>query len=359
MAVLVSASPCALAIATPAAVLSGIARAAKGGVLVKGGVHLENLGRLHALAFDKTGTITTGAPAVTDVVPEPGVAPEDLLGTAAAVEGRSTHPLARAIVRAARERDLRPEDAEAVETLAGRGLRARIGGEPVWVGTPELVREAAVSLPDETARAVGNLEDGGRTAVVVRRGDRILGVLGVADRPRPNAAETLARLRTLGVDELVMLTGDNPRVAAAIAKSVGLDEVRASLLPEDKLAAVDELTRRFGTCGMIGDGVNDAPALARATVGIAMGAAGTDVALETADVALMADDLAVLPFAIGLGRETRRIIVQNLVVALGVVAVLVPLSVLGIAGIGAAILLHEGSTLGVVGNALRLLRFRA
>ena len=194
--------------------------------------------------------------------------------------------------------------------------------------------------------------------ILVGRGAELLGTIAVADRPRSNARETLDRLRGLGVSELVMLTGDNPRVAGAIAAEVGLEDYRAGLLPEDKLAAIEELTARVGDVGMLGDGVNDAPALARASVGIAMGAAGTDVALETADVALMADDLSVLPFAIGLGRKTRRVITQNLVVALGVVAILVPSSVLGIAGIGTAIVLHEGSTLAVVANALRLMRYR-
>lgn len=358
MAVLVSASPCALAIATPAAVLSGIARAANRGVLIKGGVHLENLGRLRAMAFDKTGTLTRGMPQVTDVVPWAGATEEILLATAAAVESASTHPLARAIVTAANERALALEEAEAVETMAGRGLCARAGGESVAVGTPTLLAERQSPAPREALEAAERLETQGKTVMFVQRGDRLLGLVAVADRPRDNARATMDSLRSLGVRELVMLTGDNPRVAGAIAAEVGIDDFRAGLLPRDKLAAIEEIGERVGNVGMLGDGVNDAPALARASVGIAMGAAGTDVALETADVALMADDPGVLPFAIGLGRRTRRVITENLVVALGVVAVLVPLSVLGVTGIGVAIVLHEGSTLGVVANALRLLRYR-
>jgi Cd2+/Zn2+-exporting ATPase len=200
------------------------------------------------------------------------------------------------------------------------------------------------------------LAEEGQTGVAVGRAGRVLGVLGIADRARSDVATTLDRIRRLGIAELVMLTGDNPRVARATASAVGLTDFRAGLLPEDKLKAIEELTRRVGPTAMVGDGVNDAPALARAAVGIAMGAAGTDVALETADVALMADDLDALPFAVELGRRTRRVIRDNLILALGVVAVLVPLSVLGITGIGIAIVLHEGSTLAVVGNALRLLR---
>ena len=358
MAVLVSASPCALAIATPAAVLSGIARAAKRGVLVKGGVHLENLGRMNAIAFDKTGTITKGKPQVTALRPLGPVSEDELLATAASVEWSSTHPLARAIVAEAARRDLNVAEAESVESIQGKGLRARLAGKTIAVGTPALLAETGRAPNPDQIDDAERLESEGNTVILVQRDGDLLGAIAVADRPRDNARESLERIRELGVAELVMLTGDNPRVARAIAAEVGVDDFRAGLLPEDKLSAIEELSQRSGDVGMLGDGVNDAPALARASVGIAMGAAGTDVALETADVALMADDLSVLPFAIGLGRHTRRVIRQNLVVALGVVAILVPSSVLGIAGIGTAIVLHEGSTLAVVANALRLFRYR-
>ncbi len=358
MAVLVSASPCALAIATPAAVLSGIACAANRGVLIKGGVHLENLGRLRAIAFDKTGTITRGQPEVTDVIGFEDTTEERVLSDAAALEAGSNHPLARAVVDAAARRDIDAPEAQEIETIAGKGLRARVGDSLLRVGTVDLLTEDGFTVPADATALAQRLEAEGKTVVLVRRDARVVGLLAVADEPRVNARETIAALRRLGITELTMLTGDNARVAGAVAREVRLDDFRAALLPEEKLQTVEELTRRVGDVAMVGDGVNDAPALARASVGIAMGAAGTDVALETADVALMADDLGVLPFTIGLGRQTRRIVTQNLVVALGVVAVLVPLSILGLASIGLAIVLHEGSTLGVVANALRLLRYR-
>ncbi len=355
MAVLVAASPCALAIATPAAVLSGVARAARGGVLIKGGAHLENLGTLRAIAFDKTGTITRGEPAVTDIVPFE-VEESALLAAAAAVESRSSHPLARAIVAAAQARDLRWAEAGDLESVTGMGVRARLSGETVAIGNLKLFRDAAI--PGEVRTTVTRLEAEGKTTMVVQAGDRFLGVLALADTPREGVADMLGQLHRLGIRKTIMLTGDNERVGQAIGRTVGLDEVRASLLPEDKVAAVDELLRREGQVAMIGDGVNDAPALARATVGIAMGGAGTDVALETADVALMADDLSKLPFAVGLSHAARRIIRQNLWLSLGIVALLIPATLTGLAGIGPAVIVHEGSTLVVVFNALRLLRYR-
>lgn len=359
MAVLVSASPCALAIATPSAVLSGIACAARRGVLIKGGVHLESLGRIRAMAFDKTGTITKGAPAVTDVVSLEAGGEDDLLRTAAALEGSSTHPLARAIVDGATARDLVESDATDVQTIPGQGVRGTLQATRVCVGTPALLREMDAAPPSPLVADGHRLESEGKTVVFVGRDGACLGAIAVADEAREDARQTIEKLRSLGIKELRMLTGDNERVARAVADEVRLDGFGAGLLPADKLTEIEALAKRHGEVGMLGDGVNDAPALARASVGIAMGAAGTDVALETADVALMADDLSVLPFAVGLGRQTRRIITQNLVVALGVVALLVPASILGVAGIGTAIVLHEGSTLGVVANALRLLRYRA
>lgn len=356
MAVLVAASPCALAIGTPAAVLSAVARAAQAGVLIKGGSHLENLGRLNAIAFDKTGTITEGRPRLTDVVAF-DVPENDLVSLAAAVESRSGHPLAQAIVTAARERGLRwnePADAEAV---TGKGIRATLDGRRVEIGNLKLFAGESVNkaVTDEVER----LESGGRTTMLVRADGRFAGVLGLMDTPRAGVIGALATLRSLGIARTVMLTGDNERVARAVAKEVGLDEVRASLLPEEKVSAMASLVGEHGTVAMVGDGVNDAPALARATVGIAMGGAGTDVALETADVALMGDDLGKLPFAVALSRAARRAIRQNLIVALGVVAMLIPATLFGWAGIGLAVLVHEGSTIVVVLNALRLLTFRA
>ena len=355
MAVLVAASPCALAIATPAAVLSGVARAARGGVLIKGGAHLESLGALGAIALDKTGTITRGQPRVTRIVALAG-SEEDLLRVAAAAESRSAHPLARAVIRAAEERAVSWSEPSAVEAVTGKGLRATIDGRAVLIGNLALF--GLQTVPETLAAEVARLETDGDTTMIVQSDGAFLGVIAVADTPRAGAREVLDRLRALGVGKIVMLTGDNERTARAVGRSVGLDEVRAGLLPEQKVEAVDALVRQYGRVAMIGDGVNDAPALAKATVGIAMGGAGTDVALETADAALMGDDLAKLPFAIALSRAARRVIRQNVWMSLGVVAALVPLTVLGIAGIGPAVLVHEGSTVVVVLNALRLLAFR-
>jgi Cd2+/Zn2+-exporting ATPase len=356
MSVLVSASPCALAIATPAAVLSAIASAARRGILVKGGLHLENLGRIRGVAFDKTGTLTRGQPIVTDVHPLAGTSAAELLRVAAAAEELSSHPLARAIVDEARSRGLDSPPASNAENIVGRGIRARLEGKEVHVGSASLFAMAELQLPDELRAVIEKMENEGRTTMLVHYNDRFLGALGVADAERPEAPVVLERLRKLGIERMVLLTGDNERVGQAVASRMALDEARSDLLPEDKLAAIRELLDEIGPIAMVGDGVNDAPALATATVGIAMGAAGTAVALETADVALMADNLEALPAAIELGRRTRRIVAQNLVVALGVVALLVPLAITGNVGIGWAIFFHEGSTLAVVGNALRLLR---
>jgi len=359
MLLLVAASPCALAIGTPAAVLAGIAQAARNGVLIKGGVHLENLGRLKAIAFDKTGTITSGTFSVTDVVSLNGASPDELLSVAGAVEQQSNHPLAQAVVRAAQEKKLQLPKAEGLENVPGRGVRSAIDGEPVLVGSVKLFTETAgMSLDDGLPRQVDELEKTGRSTMVVSKGGKILGVLGLADTPRPNIKAVMDDLRGLGIEHLVMLTGDNDDVAKNIAAQVGLTEVQAELMPEDKLNIIKQLDSKYEAIAMIGDGVNDAPALATATVGIAMGGAGTAVALETADVALMGDDLGKLPFAVGLSRFSRQIIQQNLLVSFGVIALLIVTSVLGIVQLGFAVVLHEGSTLIVVGNALRLLGYR-
>lgn len=370
MALLVAASPCALALGTPAAVLSGIAQAARKGVLIKGGAHLEALGAIHTLAMDKTGTITLGEPSVTDLRPATGATEEALLATAAAVERRSQHPLARAIVGAAARAGVTVPEAGDLQSVTGRGIRSAIDGAVVEVGRLLMFEERGVTVPDEVRNAVAELETGGRSTVVVFRAPGAasatttgsaaatgwLGVIGVADEPRPKVRQTLDRLRKTGVRRIVMLTGDNAGVGSMIGTAVGVDEVRASLLPEDKVAAIKELAEQ-GPVAMVGDGVNDAPALAHATVGIAMGGAGTAAALETADVALMGDDLGQLPFAIGLSRRARAVIRQNLSLSLGVIALLIIATTTGIIGIGPAVVVHEGSTLVVVGNALRLLAY--
>jgi Cd2+/Zn2+-exporting ATPase len=359
MLLLVAASPCALALGTPATVLAGIAQAARNGVLIKGGVHLENLGSLTAMAFDKTGTLTEGKFAVTDVVPLNGTSADDVLRMAAAVEQQSNHPLAQAVVRAAQEKRLELPAVSGMDNIPGRGVRSVIDGQEMLIGTLKLFEETDGHARDEVAvQAMERLADDGRSVMAISRDGRFLGVLGLADKPRPDVTQTMQRLRDLGMRHLVMLTGDHRDVAQRIAKDVGVTDVRAELLPADKLTAIKELQTQYGSIAMIGDGVNDAPALATATVGIAMGGAGTAVALETADVALMGDDLRKLPFAVGLSRASRTIIRQNLGVSLGVIALLLVTSVLGLVQLSWAVVLHEGSTIVVVLNALRLLGYR-
>ena len=359
MAVLVAASPCALAIATPSAVLSGIARAARAGVLIKGGAPLEELGSLNAMAFDKTGTLTEGRPRITDVVPTSGTTEQELMTVAVAVESLSDHPLAAAIARdgLARLGGVQPPAADGLNNLIGRGVTAKLNGETVWIGKAEMFGVDGVpALRAEVQGAIQNLRDNGRTTMVVRKGDRDLGAIGLLDTPREGAQQALQELRSLGISRMIMISGDHQKVATAVAKQVGLDEAWGDLMPEDKVEAIRKL-RQETKVAMVGDGVNDAPAMANATVGIAMGAAGSDVALETADVALMADDLRHLPFAVGLSRQTRSIIRQNVFVSLGIVAVLVPATIMGMS-MGVAVAVHEGSTLLVVFNALRLLAYR-
>ncbi|OMH23256.1 ATPase [Tersicoccus phoenicis] len=361
LAVLVAASPCALAISTPSAVLSGLARGARGGLLIKGGGPLENLGTLRAIAFDKTGTLTEGKPELTDVEPVDGVTETELLSVALAVEAQSDHPLAAAIVAAARTKlDGTPAlKADAVTSITGRGVSALIDGEEIHIGKQLLFSEIdGAPLTERVSETTARLEASGRTTMVVRRGSRYLGVLGLMDVPRPAAQSVVARLRQSGIRNMIMLSGDNQTVANAVARKIGIDEARGDLLPDDKVKAVVDLRTREHKVAMVGDGVNDAPAMANATVGIAMGAAGSDVAMETADVALMADDLERLPFAVDLSRKSSQIIRQNLWASLGIVAILIPTTIAGAVGIGVAVLIHEGSTLLVVANALRLLGYR-
>ena len=359
MAVLVAASPCALAIATPSAVLAAVARAGQLGVLIKGGGPLENLGTLRAIAFDKTGTLTEGRPRLTDVAPAAGVDELDLLAVAVAVESRSDHPLASAIVRDGTER-LRGQvlaPATGVTAITGRGVRGTIDGTDVLIGNVALFDDNG-SVDPAMMGIVDRLQAAGRTIMIVKQADRFLGALGLMDTPRPAARDAVAALKGVGIRRAIMLSGDHQVVAESIAREIGLSEAWGDLMPEDKVAAIERLRNEEGKVAMIGDGVNDAPALAHATVGIAMGAAGSDVALETADIALMGDDLAKLPVVIGLSRQASRIIRQNLYLSLGMVAFLIPATIVGFVGIGPAVVFHEGSTLVVVANALRLLAYR-
>lgn len=359
MAVLVAASPCALAIATPSAVLSGVACAARSGVLVKGGGPLEKLGTLGTIAFDKTGTLTEGKPRLTDIVASQGISEERLLRVASAVERLSDHPLANAVVEGAKERLKGDSDLQVsnVESITGRGVKATVDGQPIWVGKDKLFDEIeGAPMPAELRKSNDMLKASGRTTMVLRHGDTYLGILGLMDTPRAAAKEMIKNIRQLGINRMIMLSGDNQQVADAVAKAVGIDEALGDLMPDDKVKTIREFSAQGGIA-MVGDGVNDAPAMANATVGIAMGAAGSDVALETADIALMADDLSQLPFAIGLSRQTSSIIRQNLWFSLGMIAILVPATMFGLR-MGGAVMFHEGSTLIVVFNALRLLAFQ-
>ncbi len=356
MLLLVAASPCALAIGTPAAVLAGIAQAARRGVLIKGGIHLENLGRLNTVALDKTGTLTTGQFAVSRVIGLHGTPEEEVLRIAAAVEEQSSHPLAAAIVKAARARQIGFPSATDIENLAGKGIQACVEETEVLVGALRaFAGDAEAEKGTPLAGLIAELEAEGQTTVIVRRAGIFIGIVALADEARPMAAAVMKRLRAQGIQRLVMLTGDNLSVARRIAEKVGITELRAELLPGQKLTVVRELEQDGGVTAMIGDGVNDAPALAAATVGVAMGVGGTAVALETADVVLMGDDLGKLSFAIGLSRASARIIRQNLVIALGVIILLLIAAGLGVIPLSVAVVLHEGSTIVVVLNALRLL----
>jgi Cd2+/Zn2+-exporting ATPase len=344
-------------ISIPAAILAAITGAARGGVLFKGGAHLERAADVRAIAFDKTGTLTVGKPQLVDLHPAEGVAAEELLLLAAAAERLSEHPLANAVVQAARARGLTPEAASDLEALVGRGIRARVGDRTVWVGKPRLFTDRGLGIPGPLEEGAGRLAAEGKTVLFVGDDRAVLGVLAVADTLRPGAEEAVSQLRDLGIERQVILTGDNPVVAQAIAGRLGMD-FEAELLPEDKLAAVHALRARYGTAAMVGDGINDAPSLAAASLGVSLGGSGTDVALETADVVLMGDDLRRLPYAIALARQARRVIRQNLIFAFAVMAVLMVVTFVGDLRLPFAVVGHEGSTALVICNGLRLLTFR-
>jgi Zn2+/Cd2+-exporting ATPase len=382
MTLLVVASPCALIISTPASILSAIAAAARGGVLFKGGVYLEKSAELDILAFDKTGTLTHGRPVVTDVKPLNNYSSDDVIRIAGGAESLSEHPIAKSILQAAKERGLALEEPKEFHAIAGHGVQAIYQRtdhrEIIYIGNDKLFMNEAMDLSPAIRMIGSQLQKQGKTAMlVVRRstvedtlGDdrdwEVVGYLAVADTMRENAAETVAALKRLGVRRMAMLTGDNHNVANAIARQVGIDEadVYSELLPEQKVEIVRKLVKE-GRVAMVGDGVNDAPALATANVGIAMGAAGTDVALETADVVLMSDDLSKLPFMLDLSRRAERIVRQNLIFSIAVIVVLVSLTIIApifISGfvmpLPLGVVGHEGSTLIVVSNGLRLLALR-
>ena len=360
MTLLVVASPCALVIATPATILSAIANAARNGILFKGGRFIEALGRIRAIAFDKTGTLTHGRFEVTDVVAVQGGAVDEVLALAASAEKRSPHPLAQAVVRAAEAKRLAFEPAEQMVNHLGKGLVATHHGASIEVGTPELFVSLGVTPPAGAIEQVLAFAKDGRTAMIVHRGD-LWGVIAAADELRSTSSVTLTELRALGIRRIAVLSGDNPQTVEAIARRTGVDEQHGQLLPEDKVRVIAEMEKRHGSVAMIGDGVNDAPALARATVGIAMGGIGSDAAMESADVVLMADDLTALPYALRLTQRANRVVAQNLVIATGVMMFLVAWvfagqwTPLGQLKLPVAVSGHEGSTVVVILNGLRLL----
>ena len=386
LTLLVLACPCAFVISTPVSVVSGVTSAAKNGVLIKGGTHLEAMGAVEAVAFDKTGTLTKGELTVTDVVPLNGNTEADVLRCARGLEKRSEHPIGTAIVGRAEEGDVGGREVTAFESITGKGVRATLDGTPHYAGKPGLFEELGFDLShvhattdggvvtqtstqlcerhdclDLLSETVPALQSEGKTVVLVGTDDELEGLIAVADEVRPEARWAVERLRELGVERTVMLTGDNERTARAIAHQVGVDDYRAELLPDDKVAAVEELVAEYdGGVAMVGDGINDAPALATATVGVAMGAAGTDTALETADVALMGDDLSKLPYLYDLAGDANRVIRQNIVASLAVKAGLALAVPFQLVPIWLAVLAGDaGMTVGVTGNAMRLSRVQA
>jgi Cd2+/Zn2+-exporting ATPase len=360
LVLLVISCPCALVISTPVSIVSALAAAARHGVLIKGGVHLERTGDVQCVAFDKTGTLTRGRVKVVDVLPLNGVGARDVLALAASLEARSEHPIAHAIVQRALAEDVVLVGVEAFEALPGLGAQAIVGGNHVIIGSHRLIEERGLCSPLVDAE-LAKLSASARTAVLVARtgqadGKGVAGIIAVADETRKAARDAVDLLRSHGVKHVALLTGDNQATARALADELGIDEVWAELLPEDKVRAVQHLRHRYGTVAMVGDGVNDAPALAAADVGIAMGVAGTDAALETADVALMADDLLKIPYALRLSRATLRNMRANIAFSLVLKAAFLILAVGGAATLWMAVLADMGASLIVIGNSLRLLR---
>lgn len=358
LVLLVIACPCALVISTPVSIVAALAAAARNGVLIKGGVFVEIPARLRAIAMDKTGTITEGRQRVTDVVALNGVSETAVLQHAASLEARSGHPIARAIVAHASRLQLQPTSAANVQDLRGRGVSGTLDGEAYWAGSHRFLEEKGFETPEVHEQLV-QMASGGRTVVVVGNDAAVLGFITLEDAVRADAASVVSDLHALGIERVAMLTGDNADTAKFVADTVGIDDVRSELLPEDKVKAVEELAAETSPLAMVGDGVNDAPAMARADIGIAMGAAGSDAAIEAADIALMSDDLSRIPWLIRHARRALRIIRQNIVFALVVKAAFVVLTFSGYASLWAAIAADMGASLLVIGNGLRLLSDRS
>ncbi len=357
LAVLVVGCPCALVVSTPVAIVTAIGNAAKQGVLIKGGVYLEEMGRLQAIAFDKTGTLTNGFPEVTDVATNGAVSEEDMMHIAASVEANSAHPLARAIMSYAAKIDVTPDVVENFQSITGKGIEATLQGVPVSIGSMKWANEKT-AITEKVQKEIEELQSQGKSVMIILRDNMCIGHLAVADDVRSSSRFIITKLKNLGIKHVIMLTGDHPTTAQSIAKTVGVTDVRAGLMPEDKLTAIKSLIAERGRVAMVGDGMNDAPALAAASVGIAMGGAGTDAALETADVALMADDLEKLPYTIQLSRKALRIIKENIMFALGLKIVALLLIIPGLLTLWIAIFADMGATLLVVLNSMRLLKIQ-
>jgi Cd2+/Zn2+-exporting ATPase len=364
MTVMVAASPCAIVISTPATVLSAIGNGARKGILFKGGAYVEEMATIKVIAFDKTGTLTTGEPQVTDIrLIDPTMAESELLMLAAAVEAKSEHPLAQAAVQAATSRGIEFPEATEFQAVTGKGVYGKVNGRSIHIGNLRYFESMTTDGVVPAASIVETLQNEGKTSVVVAELDddhtaTILGVLAFADVIRPDAVDVVRKLKAEGIEYVVMLTGDNHTVARRIAAEVGVDDVFADLLPEDKVDAVKAVREKYGPVAMVGDGVNDAPALAAANIGIAMGAAGTDVALETADIVLMADDLHKIPYVIGLSRATRRTLAVNLGFALFMILLMLVTIFAANLALPLAVIGHEGGTVLVSLNGLRMLGYR-
>ncbi len=358
LTLLVVSCPCALVISTPVSIVSAIGNAARNGILIKGGAKLEVTGGIRVIAFDKTGTLTTGESMVTDILPATGFDEDQILCLAASVESRSEHPLAAAILRAARDRGVHIKEVSGFESLTGMGAAAKFNGDTCVVGNSRLMDQLEIDIGD-LSESLNRLQEEGKTAVLVASGRRLAGIIAMRDTLRESAREVFQALRHIGIQRTVMITGDNEMTARAVARELGIDEYYAELLPKDKVDIVRLLIERFGGgVAVIGDGVNDAPALAAATVGIAMGAIGSDTALETADIALMSDDLSKLPYAIKLSRRTLQTVRENIVFSLGVIVLLISTALFGWLKLSFGVFGHEGSALIVIANGMRLLRFK-
>ena len=357
LVILVIACPCALVISTPVSIVSGMTAAARNGVLIKGGKYLEQVGRLRAVCLDKTGTLTYGHPEVQEVVTFNGHTTKELLEIAASLEANSEHPLARAILRKAEEEGIVPVLAEDFQAIKGKGAEAMIDGHLFWIGSHRMMDEMGQETQESHNRAE-SLEDAGHSVIAIGNDQHMCGLISVADRVRENARMTVQAIKQAGVRKVVMLTGDNTGSAAGVAKVTGVDEFQAELLPEDKVEAVESLVREFGQVAMVGDGVNDAPAMAAASLGIAMGAMGTDVAIEMADIALMSDDLSKLPWLIKHSHRTLRTVKQNITFALGLKVAFIILAMLDLATLWMAIAADMGASLLVIFNSLKLLRIK-